>query len=151
MSVNLEPMVQVPPAPKTHLLDCSHSCPQTSRGSPSIDPGRNFRDCPIQLFILQTQTLEPTRDRYLAKVTHLIDSRTEDRIAQLQIHGLVCHSSNPFFCSPPALAGFQTLDTHSPHPPGTCPAAGLSPGVNDPSWPGALYLWGNERGSVNTV
>lgn len=123
MSINLEPMVQVPPAPKTHLLACSHSCPQTSRGSPSIDPGRNFRDCPIQPFILQTPTLEPTRGRYLAKVTHLIDSRTEDRIAQLQIHGLLCHSSpNPFFCSPPARPRrlSNAWHTHSPHLPGTC-------------------------------
>lgn len=44
------------------------------------------------------------------------------------------------------LAGFQTLDTRST-PSWDVPAAcqSVSPGVNNPSWPGALYLQGNEK------
>lgn len=149
MSVNLEPMVQVPQAPKTHLLACSHSCPQTSRRSASIDPGRNFRDCPVQPFILQTLTLEPTGGRYLAKVTHLIDSRTEDRIAQLEIHVLVCHSSpNPFFCSPP-MSAFRHLTHTQSTPSWDVPAARQA--HQDWTIPVDLGLFPSEHGSVNTV
>lgn len=44
------------------------------------------------------------------------------------------------------LAGFQTLDTRST-PSRDVPAAcqSVSPEVNNPSWPGALYLQGNEK------
>lgn len=121
MSASLEQMVQLPRVPKTHLLASSHSCPQSSRRSPNINPGRNFKDRPIQTFILQPRTLEPTGGRHSAEVMQLIDSRTEGRIAQLEIH-LLCVILLPTRSSalrPPSLA-FKHL-THSPHPPGwTC-------------------------------
>lgn len=111
---NLEPMDLLLRVPKTHLLASSHSYPQTSRRPPNINLGRNFRDRPIQTFILHPRTLEPTGGRYSAKVTQLIDPRAEGRIAQLETH-LPCVILLPARSSrsPPSLA-FKHLTQSTP-------------------------------------